>query len=154
MIYSGFVLDDLDAAGIVVAFHDKLVRQRIEVDVIIMLPCSQHRQADIFPQDILQMLPDGDLVCQTGILRMEIVELEPVELVAEGLGIFQIQLFTGLDPVDHLQVGFIRDKAKQINELQPQLPVLNDVAVVDHFKFSLYHSMAASIPFWKSHWGS
>ena len=87
-IHFRFVCNQLDAAGIMVALQNKFIRERIKIDIVKTIPGTEQREqivlADFFPDIIAYR----QLVHQLCVFRMDVVELQPVELLIKPDRIF------------------------------------------------------------------
>ena len=91
LIELGFILHGDVPARAVVDLQHELVRQLVEVDVVKAIPDAQQRDKVFLADFLLDPLAHGILVNEGIDILEPAVQLEPLGLLAEGLGVFEVE---------------------------------------------------------------
>ena len=91
LIELGFILHGDVPARAVVDLQHELVRQLVEVDVVKAIPDAQQRDKVFLANLLLDPLAHGILVNEGIDILEPAVQLEPLGLLAEGFGVFEVE---------------------------------------------------------------
>ena len=91
LIELGFILHGDVPARAVVDLQHELVRQLVEVDVVKAIPDAQQRNKVFLADLLLDPLAHGILVNEGIDILEPAVQLEPLGLLAEGFGVFEVE---------------------------------------------------------------
>ena len=91
LIELGFILHGDVPARAVVDLQHELVRQLVEVDVVKAIPDAQQRDKVFLADLLLDPLAHGILVNEGIDILEPAVQLEPLGLLAEGFGVFEVE---------------------------------------------------------------
>ena len=91
LIELGFILHGDVPACAVVDLQHELVRQLVEVDVVKAIPDAQQRDKVFLANLLLDPLAHGILVNEGIDILEPAVQLEPLGLLAEGFGVFEVE---------------------------------------------------------------
>ena len=91
LIELGFILHSDVPARAVVDLQHELVRQLVEVDVVKAIPDTQQRDKVFLADLLLDPLAHGILVNEGIDILEPTIQLEPLGLLAEGFGVFEVE---------------------------------------------------------------